>query len=79
MTNLGLFRSRLNDILYSKGKYIIAFETGDFYEDNYALLDAYNIMEKYILDSCKFLFRKIRNINNLTSFVIPYHVGSKEK
>ena len=73
--NLGLYRSRLDGILYSRGKYIIAFDTGDFYEDNYALLDAYNIMEKYNLDSCKFLFRIITNFSDLTKFNIPYHVG----
>ena len=45
--NLGLFRSRLDGILYSRGKYIIAFDAGDLYEDNYVLLDSYNIMKKY--------------------------------
>ena len=79
MDNLGSFRSRLDGILYSRGKYIILFDTGDLYEDNYVLLDAYNIIEKYNLDSCKFLFRKISNFNNLTDFFIPFHIGQKTK
>ena len=65
MTNLGLFRSRIDGILYSKGKYIIAFDAGDLYEDNYVLYDAYNVIEKYNLDSCKFLFRQIKSFNDL--------------
>ena len=44
MKNLGVFKSRLDGILYSKGKYIILFDPGDFYEDNYVLLDAFNIL-----------------------------------
>ena len=79
LNNLGSFRSRLDGILYSRGKYIILFDTGDLYEDNYVLLDAYNIIEKYNLDSCKFLFRKISNFNNLTDFFIPFHIGQKTK
>ena len=51
-------------IIYSRGKYIILFDTGDFYEDNYVLSDAYNVIEKYKLDSCKFLFRSIRTKDN---------------
>ena len=78
MSNMGLFRSRLDGILYSRGKYIILFDTGDLYEDNYVLSDAYNIIEKYNLDSCKFLFRLIRSFNNLTG-IIPFHVGTKAK
>ena len=77
MKNLVVFRSRIDGILYSRGKYIIAFDTGDFYEDNYVLSDAYNIIEKYNLDSCKFLFRIIYNFNNLANFTIPYHIGNK--
>ena len=77
--NLGVFRSRIDGILYSKGKYIIAFDTGDFYEYNYVLSDAFNIINKYNLDSIKFLFRIIYNFNDLTNFSIPYHIGKKSK
>ena len=78
-SNLGVFRSRLDGILYSRGQYIILFDTGDFYEDNYILLDAYNIMEKYNLDSCKFPFRIITDIENLDQFEIIGHIKSKIK
>ena len=64
-TNMGCWRSRLDGIIYSRGKYIILFDTGDLYEDNYVLLDAYNVIEKYNLDSCKFLFRIIRSFKTL--------------
>ena len=77
--NLGLFRTRLNGILYSRGKYIILFDTGDLYEDNYVLQDAYNIIEKYNLDSCKFLFRVIRSFNNLNNSRVFFHVGNNAK
>ena len=77
--NLGVFKSRLDGILYSKGKYIILFDPGDFYEDNYVLSDAYNILEKYNLDSCKFIYRYIRNIFNLNKTSIRYHTNSKSK
>ena len=79
LSNMGVFRSRLDGILYSRGKYIILFDTGDLYEDNYVLLDAYNIIEKYSLDSCKFLFRIIRSFKNLNNFSVPFHVGINSK
>ena len=31
------------------------------------------------MDSCKFLFRIIRNFNDLTNYTIPYHIGKKSK
>ena len=34
-------------------------------------------MEKYNLDSCKFLYRVIKNINNLNNSIINWHIGSK--
>ena len=77
--NLGLFRSRLDGILYSRGKYIITFDTGDIYEDNYVLLDAYRIIKIYNLDSCKFLFRVIYNFDTLNSSFVYFHAGSKSK
>ena len=59
LKNMGLWKTRINGFLYSRGKYILFFEAGDLYEDNYVLEDAYNLMEKYHLDSCKFLFRMV--------------------
>ena len=74
-TNMGAWRSRIDGVLYSRGKYIIFFDAGDLYEDNYVLLDAYNVIEKYNLDSCKFLFRIIRSFNTLQNSVVYFHVG----
>ena len=74
MTNLGVWRTRLDGIFYSRGQYIILFDAGDLYEDNYVLLDAYNVIEKFNLDSCKFVFRIIRSFNALNNSYI-FHVG----
>ena len=77
MKNMGCWRSRLDGIIYSKGKYVILFDAGDLYEDNYVLEDAFNIMEKYNLDSCKFLFRILRSYQKLEKSQIFFHVGKK--
>ena len=74
LKNMGAWRSRLDGILYSRGKYIIAFDIDDLYEDNYILEDIYNLMEKYNLDSLKFLFRVIKNFEKLEIVRIPRHV-----
>ena len=37
LKNMGVWRSRLDGFLYSKGKYIFHFDTGDLFEDNYVL------------------------------------------
>ena len=76
MTNLGVWRTRLDGILYSRGQYIILFDVGDFYEDNYVLLDAYNVIEKYNLDSCKFLFRLIRSYKTINNSYENFRVGN---
>ena len=78
-TNMGCWRSRLDGIIYSRGKYVILFDTGDLYEDNYVLLDAFNVIEKYNLDSCKFLFRIIRSFKALNNSAIFFHVGPNTK
>jgi hypothetical protein len=76
---MGLWRSRLDGILYSRGKYIISFDPGDLYEDNYVLEDAYNLMEKYNLDSVKFLFRIIRSFQRIDKSLIYFHVYNNSK
>ena len=43
------------------------------------LTDAYNVIEKYNLDSCKFLFRIIRSYNNIKNSVVYFHVGHRAK
>ena len=73
--NMGCWRSRLDGIIYSRGKYIILFDGGDLYEDNYVLKNAYDIMEKYNLDSLKFLFRGIWGFNHLNNSQILFHAG----
>ena len=35
LKNMGLWRTRLDGIIYSTGKYVISFDVGDLYEDNY--------------------------------------------
>ena len=76
---MGCWRSRLDGVIYSRGKYIIFFDPGDLYEDNYVLLDAFNIIEKYNLDSCKFLFRIIRSFKRLEKSGVFFHVGFNPK
>ena len=57
LKNMGAWRSRLDAFLYSNAPYVIHFDAGDFYADNYVLEDAYNIVNKYNLDSLRFGFR----------------------
>ena len=42
--NMGLWRSRIDGFLYSRGKYIIFFDPDDLYEDNYILEDSFNVI-----------------------------------
>ena len=65
LKNMGVWRTRIDGLLYSKGKYVIFFDVGDLYEDNYVLEDAYNVIEKYNLDCVKMFFRLILDFNNL--------------
>ena len=71
LENLGVWRARLDGFLYSRGKYIIHFDTGDLYEDNYVLEDAYKVAEFYNLDSIKMTFRIITNYSNLENYKLP--------
>ena len=79
MKNMGLWRSRLDGILYSRGKYIILFDTGDLYQDNYVLQNAYDVITKYRLDSCKFLFRIITSFKRLGKSKVFFHVRKNSK
>ena len=74
---MGSWRTKLDGVIYSRGKYIILFDIGDLYEDNYVLSDAYNVIDKYNLDSCKFLFRIIRSFKKLQKSVVYFHVRKK--
>jgi len=79
LKNMGVWRTRLDGFLYSKGKYFLFFDTGDLYEDNYVLEDLYTFMEKYNLDSAKMLFRLIFNYNNSISRKLIFHVNNNSK
>ena len=46
LKNMGVWRSRIDGFLYSRGEYVIHFDVGDLYEDNLVLEDAYNIAKK---------------------------------
>ena len=65
LKNMGVWRSRLDGLLYSRGKYIIHFDTGDCYADNFILEDSYYLVSKYNLDSVRFSFKYVRDINNI--------------
>ena len=60
LKKMGLWRSRLDGFLYSRGKYILHFDAGDILADNFVLEDMYNIITKYNLDSLRFSFSKTR-------------------
>jgi len=74
LKNMGVWRTRIDGFLYSRGKYILYFDTSDAYEDNYVLEDAYNLMEKYHLDSCKMLFRLVSHYNRPDQNKVIFHV-----
>ena len=69
---MGLWRTRIDGFLYSNGEYVIHFDPGDLYEDNYVLEDSYNIIKKYNLDSVKTICRMIYDYNNLTNIMYNY-------
>ena len=75
---MGLFRTRVDGFLYARGKYLISLEPDDLYDDNYVLEDAYNTIEKYNIDSLKFLVRTITNYNYIRRFRI-WHRAYKSK
>ena len=66
--NLGVWRSRIDGFLYSNAKYVIHFDPGDIYEDNYVLEDLYNIISKYNIDSIKMACRFIYDYNNISNY-----------
>ena len=79
LKNMGCWRSRLDGLFYSRGKYLMLFDTGDLYEDNYVLKDAFDMIEKYRLDSVKFLFRMVRSYKNLDKSTVVFHVNEKSR
>jgi glycosyltransferase involved in cell wall biosynthesis len=63
--NMGVWRSRLDGFLYSRGKYILHFDPGDYYSDNYILEDGYNLVSEYHLDSLRFSLMEVYNRTNI--------------
>ena len=57
LKNMGVWRSRLDGFLYSRGKYIIHLDTGDFLSNNMILEISNNLIQKYNLDSIRFSFK----------------------
>jgi len=74
--NMGVWRSRLDGFLYSRGKYIIHFDIGDLYSDPFVLEDAYNLIEKYKLDSVKMMFTLIFNYSEIENSIFPFIFNS---
>ena len=74
---MGAWRSRLDGFLYSNAPYVIHFDAGDFYSDNYILEDVYYLIDKYKLDSIRFSFILTRNKNNITKKMRIYNFTNK--
>ena len=74
LKNQGVWKSRLNGILYSRAKYYIIFDMEDFYTDNYVLEDAYTLIHSYNLEFVRFTFFQS------TSYEEPYsHIRMRIK
>lgn len=78
LENMGVWRSRLDGFLYSKGKYIFHFDTGDLFEDNYVLEDLLDIVEKFNIDSVKMLFRIFYNASDIKNYSSPVFFQRKQ-
>ena len=57
LKNMGVWRSRLDGFLYSRGRYIIHLDIGDFLSNNMILEISNNLIKKYNLDSIRFSFK----------------------
>ena len=78
LKNMGVWRTRIDGVLYSKGKYILFFDTGDLYADNYVLEDAFNLIEKYHLDSLRMLFKIFNNYSTIEkSKIAPFPINAE--
>jgi teichuronic acid biosynthesis glycosyltransferase TuaG len=77
LKNMGVWRTRIDGILYSRGKYIIHFDTGDLYSDKYALKDSFELAEKYGLDSIRMLFKKIDNYNDNNQRIAEFPINEE--
>ena len=66
LKNMGAWRSRLDAFLYSNAPYVIHFDAGDFYADNYVLEDAFFLANKFDIDSVRFGFRLTKEKHHLS-------------
>ena len=62
----------MDGFLYSRGKYILHFDPGDIYTDNYVLQDSYDLLTKYNLDTVRFSFSKSIENNTHQTFSPMY-------
>ena len=53
---MGLWRTRMDGILYSRGKYILSINPGDMLSDNFVLEDYYRLSLQYNIDTVRFSF-----------------------
>ena len=65
LKKMGLWRSRMDGFLYSRGKYILHFDPGDILSDNFVLEDYYRFVSKYNLDTIRFSFTNPQNLDNM--------------
>jgi glycosyltransferase involved in cell wall biosynthesis len=79
LQNMGAWRSRLDAFLYSRAPYVIHFDSGDFYTDNYILEDAYHLITKYNLDSVRFSFKLSRNSIDLDNNSFTFKFTKRDR
>ena len=78
--NMGVWRTRLDGFLYSRGKYILNIDPGDFLSDYYILEEILNLTKKYNLDSTRFTFSKVpyqEDLVNSTKLGVKHIYPSK--
>ena len=66
-----MWRRRLDWFLYCKVKYILHFDTGDLFKDNYVLDDLLDIVKQFNLDSAKMLFRVFYYKSDTSNYSSP--------
>ena len=79
LKNMGVWRSRIDGFLFSNAPYVIHFDGGDFYADNYILEDIYSIANRYNLDSVRFGYRETSNKIHFTSKDKIYTFSEKDR
>ena len=76
--HMGQWRSRLDGFLYSRGRYIIQYNSNSPFIDNYALEDLYYIATKYKIDSLRFSFQKAKG-SIVDNFNFKKEFSNKDK